>query len=345
MLLRFSRFWAYMRPTVMAAGRAGGTAIVIRSSDSTMILTAPISRLIFVYSWRLRDRYALAGQHRLVQDAVAGQQHRIALHGAAGGRYLQHVARHQEPRLDRFRLHRVAQHHRRVGALDRRVEGTLVALRLDDRHRDAERAHQDDHHRVVVVLVEEPQHHREDLKHVERIEHLQEEQRQHAAQGDENLVAAVNQPPDALLVHGQALRVVDQHARHLHVQALQLDEPLALVAPDVAQLLAAEVTHRAGVLEPATRPVIGHLERVERPKEPDIVGDAVLRSVGGQQQPVAPPVHHQPQYAEREQEADVAQERFAQAPLVPGDEHLIVLAVVQDVVHGRLQAGLLQQPG
>uniref|UniRef100_A0A182TZD6 Secreted protein n=1 Tax=Anopheles melas TaxID=34690 RepID=A0A182TZD6_9DIPT len=62
------------------------------------------------------------------------------------------------------------------------------------------------------------------------------------------------------------------------------------------------------------------------------------------QQPVLPPVHHQPQDAERQQKPDVAQERFAQAALVPGDEHLVLLAIVQDVVHGRLEAGgVLQQ--
>uniref|UniRef100_A0A182UZ87 Uncharacterized protein n=1 Tax=Anopheles merus TaxID=30066 RepID=A0A182UZ87_ANOME len=66
--------------------------------------------------------------------------------------------------------------------------------------------------------------------------------------------------------------------------------------------------------------------------------------VRSKQQPVLPPVHHQPQDAERQQKPNVAQERFAQAALVPGDEHLVLLAIVQDVVHGRLKAGgVLQQ--
>uniref|UniRef100_A0A8W7PVV2 Uncharacterized protein n=1 Tax=Anopheles coluzzii TaxID=1518534 RepID=A0A8W7PVV2_ANOCL len=191
---------------------------------------------------------------------------------------------------------------------------------------------------LIIVLVEKPQHHREDLKHVERVEHLEKQQREHTAQRYEDLVAAVDQPPDALLVHGQALGVVDQHARHLHVQALQLHELFRLIAPDVAQLLAAEVAHRARVLEPAAgamivlalvRLVYQHLFRpIER-----------TLPVRGKQQPVLPPVHHQPQNAERQQKPDVAQERFAQAALVPGDEHLVLLAIVQDVVHGRLKAG------
>lgn len=41
----FSRFWAYSLPTVIAAGKAGGTTIVIKSKASTNISTAGIPRI------------------------------------------------------------------------------------------------------------------------------------------------------------------------------------------------------------------------------------------------------------------------------------------------------------
>lgn len=42
----FSRFCAYNLPTVIAAGNAGGTTIVIKSNASTNISTAGISLAI-----------------------------------------------------------------------------------------------------------------------------------------------------------------------------------------------------------------------------------------------------------------------------------------------------------
>lgn len=58
--------------------------------------------------------------------------------------------------------------------------------------------------------------------------------------------------------------------------------------------------------------------------------------VGREQQPVLPPVHHEPHDSEGEHESDVAEERPDGGLFVAGDEHLVLLAIVQDVVHGRL---------
>lgn len=59
--------------------------------------------------------------------------------------------------------------------------------------------------------------------------------------------------------------------------------------------------------------------------------------MGCQQEPVLPPMHHQPHDSERQEETEMTEECLGARSFVPGNEHLVLFAVVQDVVRGRLR--------
>lgn len=77
-----------------------------------------------------------------------------------------------------------------LSAEDRGVECCLILQGLPDGEKDSETRHENDDASIVVVVVGEPEDDREDLKHVEGIERLEEEQRNPAFNRHINLIVA-----------------------------------------------------------------------------------------------------------------------------------------------------------
>lgn len=227
------------------------------------VLLHVVDQILLARQWRLCDGHALSGQHGLVEDAVAGQQDRVALHGAAGRRDFQDVAGHEVFGVNGGAAVVLELHRRRVGAEDGGMQRLLIFQSLSDGEEDAEGRHEDDDAGVVVIVVGEPEDHGEHLEHVERVERLEEQQLDPAFDRHVDLIVAVHQTPETKTpiktslsetsrkvkpdVPGEArdrLLLVDRQTRHVHVQPLQLGEAHRLGVPHVAQLLAIEVTNR-----------------------------------------------------------------------------------------------------
>lgn len=69
------------------------------------------------------------------------------------------------------------------------------ASRLEDRHYDAGARHDENDHRVVIIIVRDPQANAKQLEDVERIKHFEAEQREYALHGNHDLVVTVNASP------------------------------------------------------------------------------------------------------------------------------------------------------
>ena len=72
--------------------------------------------------------------------------------------------------------------------------------RLNDSHDNAKQRHSENRKGVVHVIICKPETEREELEHVEWVEHLKEQQRQNAVDRDEDLVVTVHQAAQGLLL-------------------------------------------------------------------------------------------------------------------------------------------------
>ena len=111
---------------------------------------------------------------------------------------------------------------------------------MQDGHDDAAGRHAENDHRVVDIIVRDPETEAKQLEDVEGIENLEAEESEKAFDRDDDLIVAVDTAAHALLVQGQTGRLVQAAVEDVGVKATELQVFAALRVPDIGELLARE---------------------------------------------------------------------------------------------------------